>query len=91
MGNSEIRDINLMEEIGIRITSSSNGTMILTGPNGEPLTAVTGNPGQNQIGIETGSEDENKLKIRGKKQLRNLFTRTRVSWIKHLVPTLLIH
>ena len=68
-----------MEEIGIRITSSSNGTMILTGPNGEPLTVVTGNPGQNQIGIETGSEDENKLKIRGKKQLQNLFTRTRVS------------
>lgn len=79
MGNSEIRDINLMEEIGVRITSSSNGTIILTGPNGEPLTAGTGNPGQNQIGIETGSEDENKLKIRGKKQLRNLFTRTRVS------------
>ena len=68
-----------MEEIGIRITSSSNGTMILTGPNGEPLTVGTGNPGQNQIGIETGSEDENKLKIRGKKQLQNLFTRTRVS------------
>ena len=79
-----------MEEIGIRITSSSNGTIILTGPNGEPLPG-TGNPDRNQIGIETGSEDENKLKIRGKKQLRNLFTRTRVSWIKHLVPTLLIH
>ena len=78
MGNSEIRDINLMEEIGIRITSSSNGSMVLTGPNGVPL---TGNPHQNldQTGIETGSQDENKLKIRGKKQLRNLFTRTRVS------------
>ena len=87
MGNSEIRDINLMEEIGITITSSSNGRIILTGPNGQPLSE---NPDtQNQI--ETGSEDDNKLKIRGKKQLRNLFTRTRVSWIKHLVPTLLIH
>ena len=67
-----------MEEIGIRITSSSNGTIILTGPNGEPRPG-TGNPDRNQIEIETGSEDENKLKIRGKKQLRNLFTRTRVS------------
>ena len=75
MGNSEIRDINLMEEIGITITSSSNGRIILTGPNGQPLSESPDT--QNQI--ETGSEDENKLKIRGKKQLRNLFTRTRVS------------
>ena len=73
MGNTEIRDINLMQEIGITITSSANGTMIVTGPNGEPLQEST-----ESHSSETRIE-ENKLKIRGKNHLRNLFTRTRVS------------